>query len=87
MYSTTSILPSQNAEVIERCLQSCPGLYVVDEVTSSDGQMDLPTSFLPAEKQSHGCICLPRSNGHGPVFFCVLSKRENGNDDSDRDDQ
>ena len=67
LYSTCSINRGEDEEVIEKLFRKKAGL--VEEI-------DVQVPF--AEKRTHGSIILPDvSDGKGPMYFCLLRKKEN----------
>ena len=67
LYSTCSINPGENEEVIQKLFKRHP--LEVEEST------DIPSW---AERRKHGAMVLPdTSGGKGPMYFCLLKKVEN----------
>lgn len=67
LYSTCSINPGENEEVIQKLFNRHP--LEVEEST------DIPSW---AERRKHGAMVLPdTSGGKGPMYFCLLKKVEN----------
>ncbi len=67
LYSTCSICPTENQDVVERLFARRPGC--VEE-------MPLPESSEPSsEPLTHGCIVMPDSQDNcGPLFFCLIRR-------------
>ena len=64
LYSTCSINPGENEEVIARLFKKHGGEVEHEECT-------VPAS----EKRSFGAMILPdRADGLGPMYFCLLRK-------------
>ena len=67
LYSTCSINPGENEEVIQKLFKRHP--WEVEE------SPDIPSW---AERRKHGAMVLPdTSGGKGPMYFCLLKKVEN----------
>lgn len=84
VYSTCSIAPVQNDEVVERLLRRCePGAIRVlsamellrgtleEAVEVVEGQV---VELLGVEVTQHGAICLPDRGGWGPLYMAVVEK-------------
>lgn len=64
VYSTCSISPVENDQVIDRLLEKKTGFQIADYSPTLAG----------AEKTKHGWIWLPDRSGHGPIYLSVLEK-------------
>lgn len=80
LYSTCSINPIENEQVIEKLHRKRRGLFEevsVEEMLDSIKEGPLTNIFnsLQVEELEHGRIVLPdRSQSSGPLFFCLLRK-------------
>jgi 5-methylcytosine rRNA methyltransferase NSUN4 len=64
LYSTCSISPMENEEVIQKLYKKRSGRFE-----------EIPSDIKQSESLSHGCIILPDiSNGMGPLFFCLIRR-------------
>ncbi len=64
LYSTCSISPMENEEVIQKLYKKRSGRFE-----------EIPCDMELSESLSHGCIILPDvSNGMGPLFFSLIRR-------------
>jgi 16S rRNA C967 or C1407 C5-methylase (RsmB/RsmF family) len=86
VYSTCSIAPLQNDEVVKRLLHRCgpevaqvlPALEVLQRMTAEAGGAlvggPIAAEVLGMEATQHGAICLPDRRGWGPIYVAVVEK-------------
>lgn len=71
LYSTCSICPLENQDVISRLFKKREGLFEEVAMQTVNENIDSLT-----EKLEHGRIVLPDTqNGAGPLYFCLLKKK------------
>lgn len=71
MYSTCSLSPVENEQVIEKILERRGDLSVVESLSETEVQRFAETF---GEKRPYGTIFLPDRCGFGPFYFCLLRK-------------
>lgn len=85
LYSTCSLSPIENEQVIEKILDRRNDLSTLDEENQlnetcqkqPDCEQMLSFIHQHGEKQKHGFLFLPDRCGFGPFYFCLLRKSEN----------
>eukprot|EP00960_Hanusia_phi_P024700 727504-Hanusia_phi.AAC.4 len=80
VYSTCSIAPEENDEVISKILSNSRlshGLKLVDPLVELQHEA-LSVLLQGVEKTKYGAIMLPDKSRYGPLYWCILEKNISG---------